>query len=99
MLNESQKKLIITFYSKLFWQQLEDSISLGHSLLIEDVDETVNRILDQILKKNDHQFGPNLRICIFIFYNRNNFILINIFRLKLAIMMSLVFLKNKIKIQ
>jgi dynein heavy chain len=43
--------LITTLNSKLFRQQLEDSISLARSLLIEDVDEELDPILDNILER------------------------------------------------
>ncbi len=54
--------LITTLNSKFFRQQLEDSISLGRPLLIEDVDEELDPILDNILEKNYLKLGLNLRV-------------------------------------
>jgi dynein heavy chain len=56
--------LITTLNSKLFRQQLEDSISLGRPLLIEDVDEELDPILDNILEKNYIKIGLTLRVSI-----------------------------------
>ena len=56
--------LITTFNSKMFRQQLEDSISLGRPLLIEDVDEELDPILDNILEKNYLKIGLSLRVRI-----------------------------------
>jgi dynein heavy chain len=58
--------LITTFNSKMFRQQLEDSISLGRPLLIEDIDEELDPILDNILEKNYIKIGLTLRVCIFL---------------------------------
>jgi len=54
--------LIITLNSKLFRQQLEDSISLGRPLLIEDIDEELDPILDNILEKNYLKLGLTQRV-------------------------------------
>lgn len=54
--------LITTLNSKLFRQQLEDSISLGRPLLIEDVDEELDPILDNILEKIYFKIGHTLRV-------------------------------------
>jgi dynein heavy chain len=61
--------LITTLNSKLFRQQLEDSISLGRSLLIEDVDEELDPILDNILEKNYFKIGLTLRVGILYINN------------------------------
>jgi hypothetical protein len=75
--------LITTFNSKMFRQQLEDSISLGRPLLIEDIDEELDPTLDNILEKNYIKLGLTLRVC------RNFLTLYHlkkiIFRLKLVI--------------
>jgi len=59
--------LITTLNSKFFRQQFEDSITLGRSLLIEDVDEELDPILDNILEKNYLKIGLSQRVCIIHF--------------------------------
>ena len=59
--------LITTFNSKMFRQQLEDSISLGRSLLIEDVDEDLDPILDPVLEKTYFKIGLHQRVCFRFF--------------------------------
>lgn len=54
--------LITTFNSKIFRQQLEDSISQGRPLLIEDVDEELDPILDNVLEKNYFKIGLMQRV-------------------------------------
>ncbi|CAF4008631.1 unnamed protein product [Rotaria magnacalcarata] len=54
--------LITTLNSKIFRQQLEDSISLGRPLLIEDVDEELDPMLDNILEKNYFKIGLTYRV-------------------------------------
>lgn len=54
--------LITTLNSKVFRQQLEDSISLGRPLLIEDADEELDPTLDNILEKNYLKLGLSLRV-------------------------------------
>ncbi len=62
---ERDNDLLITMLnSKMFRQQLEDSISLGRPLLIEDVDEELDPILDNILEKNYLKIGLSLRVRI-----------------------------------
>ena len=59
--------LITTLNSKFFRQQFEDSITLGRSLLIEDVDKELDPILDNILEKNYLKIGLSQRVCIIHF--------------------------------
>ena len=64
--------LTTTVHSKLFRQQLEDCISLGRPLLIEDVEEELDPILDHILEKNYVKLGSTLRVCILFFISKSN---------------------------
>lgn len=60
---ERENELVITtLNSKFFRQQLEDSISLGRPLLLEDVDEELDPMLDNILEKNYLKLGLSLRV-------------------------------------
>jgi hypothetical protein len=80
--------LIITLNSKLFRQQLEDSISLGRPVLIEDIDEELDPILDNILEKNYLKLGLTQRVYPILVNILKNINLI--FRLKLVIAKWLV---------
>lgn len=60
---ERENDLVITtLNSKFFRQQLEDSISLGRPLLLEDVDEELDPMLDNILERNYIKLGLSLRV-------------------------------------
>ena len=87
--------LITTFNSKMFRQQLEDSISLGRPLLIEDVDEELDPSLDNILEKNYLKIGLTLRVHILYFSLYSNKIISN--RLKSVIVKWLVYIKTNKK--
>ncbi|CAF4663415.1 unnamed protein product [Rotaria socialis] len=56
--------VITTLNSKLFRQQLDDSIAFGRPLLIEDVKEELDPILDPILEKNFSKLDRTLRLYI-----------------------------------
>lgn len=72
-MERDQDLLITTFNSKQFRQQLEDSISIGRSLLIEDVEDEFDPIIDPILEKNYFKIGSSLRVrsmIVLIFHSK-----------------------------
>ncbi|XP_063992717.1 dynein axonemal heavy chain 8 [Diachasmimorpha longicaudata] len=62
---ESQFGLQITSLShKYFRNHLEDSVSIGNPLLIEDVMEELDPILDNLLDKNFLKIGTSLKVIL-----------------------------------
>jgi dynein heavy chain len=60
---EEKNKLIVTNLShKYFRQHIEDSISQGRPLLIEDVEEALDPTLDNILEKNLIKAGRGYKV-------------------------------------
>ncbi|KAM6127972.1 dynein axonemal heavy chain 8 [Pterocles gutturalis] len=53
---------VTTLNDKYFRTHLEDSLSLGRSLLIEDIDEELDPVLDNILEKNFIKFGTSFKV-------------------------------------
>ena len=62
---ESKSDLCVTSLNhKYFRNDLEDSLSLGRPLLLEDIGEELDPALDNILEKNFIKSGKNLKVNI-----------------------------------
>ncbi|KAL0129655.1 hypothetical protein PUN28_001727 [Cardiocondyla obscurior] len=60
---EKEFDLQITWFThKYFKNHLEDSISIGRPLLIQDVEEQIDPILDNVLEKNFIKIGTSFKV-------------------------------------
>jgi dynein heavy chain len=63
--NLEKNNLVVTkMYSDSFRQILEDSLSNGKSLLIEDIGEDLDPILFNVLSKNYIKVGTSLKVSL-----------------------------------
>ncbi|KFQ24224.1 Dynein heavy chain 8, axonemal, partial [Merops nubicus] len=53
---------VITLNDKYFRTHLEDSLSLGRSLMIEDIGEELDPVLDNVLEKNFMKSGTSFKV-------------------------------------
>lgn len=62
--NKKQEKSLVvtTLNHKYFRQHLEDALSLGKPLLLEDVEEDFDPVLDNVLDKNFIKSGTTLKV-------------------------------------
>lgn len=60
---EKDNNLVITTLNhKYFRQHLEDALSLGRPLLLEDVEEEFDPVLDNVLDRNYIKSGTTLKV-------------------------------------
>ena len=66
---EAQHDLILTALNhKYFRQHLEDALSQGRPLLLEDISEELDPCLDNVLEKNFIKSGRTLKVSSHIIY-------------------------------